>query len=291
MILTVDPPSIGAGVTADVTLWLHNTDPGPCTNIVGRLVVAVGLGLERGRSTIELPRLEADAGHPHRLRLRPPGPGRFIISVPNLSYRNGVGLPCRERGQLVELVVEPAAAGPASAATQRPEHAPPTRRDEPTVPRRPSIFVSYRRSDTGFVVGPFADQLGRYLDMPVFFDVSRLRGGENWLDRIEQEVNECVALVAVIGSTWLIAADERGRRIDAVDDVVRHEIATALARGVPVLPVLVRTSMPASGDLPADIRGLAAYQAVPYEPDEHRKCLRQLARAIRARLAVRAARA
>ena len=65
-------------------------------------------------------------------------------------------------------------------------------------------------------------------------------------------------LIAVIGKHWLISPDEEGRRrLDDPEDFVRIEIATALKRGVRVIPVLVDgASIPRSGDLPDDLKPL-----------------------------------
>jgi len=53
-------------------------------------------------------------------------------------------------------------------------------------------------------------------------------------------------LLAVIGRRWLIAVEEEGRRrLDHSEDYVRLEIATALKRGIRVIPMLVDgASMP-----------------------------------------------
>ena len=66
-------------------------------------------------------------------------------------------------------------------------------------------------------------------------------------------------LIAVIGRHWLTSWDEEGeRRIDNPEDSVRVEIATALKRDIPVIPVLVDgASMPRSGELPDDVKALA----------------------------------
>jgi hypothetical protein len=251
------------------------------------LDIPVGLGLEQGRSKLQLARLNASATHEHQLRICPPKPGRFVIGIPNLSYRDGFGRSCRVRDRSVELMVEPPLAGPTGArsvagaapAGARALHL-------PTVGRRtPSVFVSYRRSDADLVAGPLAATLGHYLrGMRVFLDVSTLRPGEDWSLRIEKELCECAALVAIIGPTWLSLADGPIRRIDAPQDVVRREIATALKRGVPVIPVLIRTSMPRSEDLPGDIRDLSKSHALKYDPDRYRECLVHLALVIRSRL-------
>ena len=67
----------------------------------------------------------------------------------------------------------------------------------------------------------------------------------------------------MIGPQWLDAQDADGRRrLDNENDFVRIEIRQALARKIPVVPVLLdNTPMPAANALPADIRTLARRNA------------------------------
>jgi len=71
-------------------------------------------------------------------------------------------------------------------------------------------------------------------------------------------------LIALIGRHWLSATDEEGkRRLDQPEDFVRLEVATALKRGIRVIPVLVDgASMPRSGELPDALKSLVRRQAV-----------------------------
>jgi formylglycine-generating enzyme required for sulfatase activity len=69
-------------------------------------------------------------------------------------------------------------------------------------------------------------------------------------------------VLAVIGRDWLRAADAgSGRRLDAPRDYVRTEIEIALARGIPLVPVLLEgVAMPLERDLPDSIKALADRQ-------------------------------
>ena len=81
--------------------------------------------------------------------------------------------------------------------------------------------------------------------------------GVDFAEEIFRAVAACKVLLAIIGPTWLTAADERGRRrLDDPDDIVRLEIEAALARGVRVIPILVEGAvMPAREDLPESLAG------------------------------------
>ena len=85
----------------------------------------------------------------------------------------------------------------------------------------------------------------------VFMDIDAIPLGVDFRKHLADEVNQCDVLLAVIGDHWLDAPYQDGpkkdtRRLDDPHDYVRIEIESALARGIPVVPLLVgRTAMPA----------------------------------------------
>ena len=121
------------------------------------------------------------------------------------------------------------------------------------------IFVSYRRGDTEGEAGHIADKLHELFGRDnVFFDSSAMRGGDRWRESIDTALAQCNVILVVIGSRWLTVTTADGQpRLGTADDVVTYEIATALARKVRVIPVLVqRAALPDAADLPAALRGL-----------------------------------
>jgi TIR domain len=126
------------------------------------------------------------------------------------------------------------------------------------------IFISYRRADTSGYAGRLYDDLTRRFDADgIFHDVDTMPPGVDFVDAITQVLDTCSVLLALIGPSWLTIADGERRRIDQAADLVRVEIATALKRNVPVIPVLVQGSvMPHSRDLPKVLRGLARRNAI-----------------------------
>ena len=130
-----------------------------------------------------------------------------------------------------------------------------------------SIFLSYRRADTQADVGRLFDRLRalpEFRDSAIFHDVDSIAPGQDFMKRIGAAIEVSDVLVAVIGPGWLSAQDDEGRRrIDAADDAVRFEIACALERGVPVLPLLVRgAGFPGRDDLPANIEAMTERNAL-----------------------------
>ena len=129
----------------------------------------------------------------------------------------------------------------------------------------PRILVNYRRDDSAAYAGRLADRLREHFGREnVFVDIDTIRPGEDFVERIEQSVAACDALVAVIGKSWLTAADPQGRRrLDREDDFVRTEIAKALERHIRVIPALVDDAgLPEAGQLPQDIVALSRRQAI-----------------------------
>ncbi len=129
----------------------------------------------------------------------------------------------------------------------------------------PRVFVSYRRDDSSGQAGRLADDLvQRFGKRRVFIDVDTIVPGEPYPPVIDRHVARCDTFLAVIGPNWATAIDERGtRRLEDPADVVRLEVTSALARGVPVIPVLVReASLPRARALPEALQPMLERQAV-----------------------------
>jgi hypothetical protein len=122
-----------------------------------------------------------------------------------------------------------------------------------------AIFISYRRDDSEGEAGRLFDDLVRaYGDSSVFMDVAGIQPGLDFRKAIDANVSGCGVLLAVIGPTWAtVTGSDGARRLDNPSDYVRLEIATALARNIPVIPVLVHDAhMPALDLLPDDLKDL-----------------------------------
>lgn len=126
------------------------------------------------------------------------------------------------------------------------------------------IFLSYRRADAQGWAGRLgADLAEAFGDAGRFFDLSSIPPGADFLKAIEESLKASSAGLVLIGPGWLDARNEKGgRRLDDKDDVVRLEIATALALTVPVIPVLLGgAGMPRAAQLPEDLRALVRHNA------------------------------
>ncbi|MCA8901155.1 MAG: toll/interleukin-1 receptor domain-containing protein [Hyphomonas sp.] len=137
----------------------------------------------------------------------------------------------------------------------------------------PKIFLSYRRADSQWQTKAVYEALRGYVADPqtdIFYDLDSMTIGRNFRDRIDEAVEQCDILIAMIGRGWLTEVDDvtGARRLDQGNDFVRLEIAAALKRDIPVVPVLVDgTQMPQAEDLPEDIRELSFRHGVRLRPD------------------------
>ena len=121
------------------------------------------------------------------------------------------------------------------------------------------VFISYRWADSAGYAGRVMDRLDRELGRDlVFMDVDALPLGTNFQKVLHEEVAKCSVLLAVIGPNWLDARDEHGnRRLDNPNDFVRIEIAAALQRSIPVIPLLLDgAKIPKADELPEDLKEL-----------------------------------
>lgn len=123
-----------------------------------------------------------------------------------------------------------------------------------------SIFLSYRRSDSVAWAKLLRDSITKNLpQVQVFRDIDAILPGDNFVQVITDAVGSCDVLIALIGPTWRSATNvATGKpRLFESKDYTRLEIATALSRGVRVIPVLVGgATMPVSDELPEDLQAL-----------------------------------
>ena len=124
------------------------------------------------------------------------------------------------------------------------------------------IFISFRREDSA---GP-ASRIFQFLRplLPARSDIAF--GGRaaprraNASAYVDDMLSQYEVLLAVIGPGWLTAVNRRTglRRLDDPTDLVRMQIATALRRGIRVVPVLLDgVPFPIASALPDELKALA----------------------------------
>lgn len=95
-------------------------------------------------------------------------------------------------------------------------------------------------------------------------DVAGINPGIDFRKAIDDNVATCGVLLAIIGPGWATITNSSGqRRLDDENDFVRLEIASALARNIAVIPVLVHNStVPHPDQLPDNLKDLAYRNSV-----------------------------
>lgn len=144
----------------------------------------------------------------------------------------------------------------------------------------PPIFLNYRRRasrDKALIIRRVLESsLG---EASTFLDEESIGPGANWPDALRQAVKDCHILLALIHPDWHKDQEESGARsLDQEGDWVRQEIATALADGKTVIPVLLdgayseplpkdpkRFVPPKTEWLPEPLRSLFDNEAVSFD--------------------------
>ncbi len=151
------------------------------------------------------------------------------------------------------------------------------------------IFLSYRRDDSRHAAGRLADDLADHFGAArIFRDIEAIAPGSDFAVSLERALGSCAVMVVLIGPRWLDIRDAQGgRRLDREDDWIRQEIAVALQRGIPVLPVLLEgTPVPDPAALPEPIRALGRRQGVELSDSRWHDDVQRLARALRTHVPV-----
>jgi TIR domain-containing protein len=139
---------------------------------------------------------------------------------------------------------------------------------------RRKIFLSYRRADTQTIADRVYEELSEYFGASnIFLDRPDIEPGQRWRDELTTQIGAADTVLALIGPRWLEALQARA----ALDDVLRFEIASALAQNKHIVPMLVgATPMPDSALLPPELRGLGQFQALVINPQDIDRAIREL---------------
>ena len=116
----------------------------------------------------------------------------------------------------------------------------------------PSIFISYRRSDSGGHAGRLFDRLRCwYAGEELFIDVNSIDWGDDFPEAIDRAIRATKVVLVVIGPDWLESINSRARRSQV--DFVRREVSIALERQAVgearIFPILVGDAEIPSKDL------------------------------------------
>jgi len=125
-----------------------------------------------------------------------------------------------------------------------------------------NIFISYRREDAQWPARQLHQTIrGTLSTGEVFIDTDSIPAGVDFAAYIQAKIKQSDIVLAIIGSKWLTAVDSEtgSRRLDDPNDFVRIELATSLALGKRVVPLIIdNAKFPAQDELPPDLKKLAA---------------------------------
>ena len=276
--LSLSPRTFSAQVDTELTLQLHNTGIGPCTGVNGTLIPSSGLHFVDGNQRIQRGRLDAGAQHLHRITVQSEQPGWFELRVSGGSYTDErPSVQSLQQSWPLEVLPKPVA--PPSV---------PTEKRQLSVPRRDEIFISYRWDEATNLAGWLAELLRtEFGERRVFQDRDRMQPGLPFPPRIEAALLRATVMVVLIGPRWNPVVGS-GRRLDSERDWVRREVSSALAAGIPTIPVFVDgAAKPLADELPENMRDLVTMDYRTIGDLDRKEDITRVVRAVRRRFRVR----
>jgi hypothetical protein len=136
------------------------------------------------------------------------------------------------------------------------------------------IFISYRRGDSKDFAGRLADHLRLEPQIDeIFLDIDAIELGEQFKEKITRSLKKSEVCLVLIGCEWLgESASGAPARIFEENDFVRLEVAEAFVAKVKIIPILVNgAEMPQGAQLPPDLQGLPALNAITVRHESFRR--------------------
>jgi len=189
----------------------------------------------------------------------------IAAAIDGTDDRYGIGYPC---AQLTRRMIQ------GTAPWESP--------GEPSAELRGTVFISYRRADSAAAAARLYDDLtDRFGSGRVFLDVGSVGVGQAWPKAFAAYLETAAAVIVLIGKLWLAASPGAGTAPQETGDFVYDEIAAALRRDVPVIPVLLDDApMPTRSQLPPDVQALADRNAIVLHSSRWRRDVDRLAAAL-----------
>lgn len=123
------------------------------------------------------------------------------------------------------------------------------------------LFISYRRADGAEMAQRIQSRLK--INEPsavVFLDEAVMTGGEDFTEQIREAIEQADLFLLLIGP--YLHSPEGRRRLKNTSDVLRREVAWAMRKYVPIIPVLLDDAdMPSTRALPEELRAVAQLHA------------------------------
>ena len=151
-----------------------------------------------------------------------------------------------------------------------------------------NIFISYRRDDAIQWAGRlYTDLATRFGGTAVFMDnQGGIKAGDRFSDKLNDTLNTCKVLLALIGPKWLSLTERKGMDESGID-WVENEISTAIKRNILIVPVLLGDAkLPEESDLSVGLKALLEQQAMILHDDSWNEGINSLVDAITSKVPV-----
>jgi tetratricopeptide (TPR) repeat protein len=144
-----------------------------------------------------------------------------------------------------------------------------------------NIFISYRREDASAYAGRLCDYLSGIVGAErVFMDVEDIAPGQDFAHTIDGSISSCQTALIVIGPRWTHLMQQRSEKQER--DYVLHEVSSALAHKLTIVPVLVGgAKMPKKAQLPPALSALPSHHAAELRDSSFKQDCEYLARNLR----------
>jgi len=154
--------------------------------------------------------------------------------------------------------------------------------DEGAGERQGTVFISYRRADSAQAAAHLYDDLTERLGpQRVFLDVASVGVGQPWSTAFTAYLDTAAAVIVLIGRTWLVSSPSAEAPLQETGEFVIEEVAAALRRDVPVIPVLLDgAAMPSRSQLPLTVQALTDRQAFTLDSSRWQRDVDRLATAL-----------
>jgi hypothetical protein len=145
------------------------------------------------------------------------------------------------------------------------------------------VFISYRRDDAAGYARALYDELARQFGAErVFMDVDDIGAGQAFGEVIERQLGAAQVMLVLIGRRWLGEREGAPARIHDEADFVRREVATGLARGARVIPVLLDGApLPSAAQLPEALLALPGRNALEIDNSRYAADVQRLVTTLR----------
>jgi hypothetical protein len=145
------------------------------------------------------------------------------------------------------------------------------------------IFISYRREDASTFASILHAELGKhFLTNSIFHDYNNLQPGSDFKEEINKAVADSSVLLILISKNWLQINESGISRLFSDNDFVKHEILSALNKGIVIIPVLFENAkLPLREELPEDLRSLCDRQVFVIHPQTALDDIRALVEVIK----------